>query len=293
MRDLVELFCSIDDFWKTFKSDWDTHLIDNLKSRRGPEPELTTPEMMTIVVLFHQSNYRTFKHFYASVQQNLHREFPRLISYPRFVTLMKKLFVPSFTYLLHFKGEITGISFIDSTSINVCHNKRISRNKVFKGLSKLGKTTTGWFYGFKLHLVINDKGEILSFQLTPGNVADVNMLKTPSCGLWGNLFGDKGYISAKIAEKLFKQGVQVITGLKSKMKQRLLPIMDKILLRKQSIIETVNDQLKNISQIEHSRHRSPVNFLINLLSGLVAYTRQPKKPSLKFKNFSEAFSVAV
>ena len=269
------------------------NLIINSRGQRGPEPELSTSEMMTIVVLFHQSNYRTFKHFYRSVQQNLYREFPRLISYPRFVNLMKKLFVPLFAYLLNSKCEITGISFLDSTSIKVCHNKRISRNKVFKGLAKLGKTTTGWLYGFKLHLVINDKGEILAFQLTPGNVSDVSMLETLSCGLWGKLFGDKGYISAKIAEKLFTQGVQVITGLRAKMKQKLLPIMDKILLRKRSVIETVNDQLKNISQIEHSRHRSPANFLINLLSGLVAYTRQPKKPSLKFKNFSEDFSVVV
>ncbi len=133
-------------------------------------------------------------------------------------------------------------------------------------------------FAYLLHF----KGDILSFQLTPGNVADVNMLETPSCGLWGNLFGDKGYISAKIAEKLLIKGLQVITGLKSKMKQRLFPMIDKILLRKRSLIETVNDQLKNISQIEHSRRRSPVNFFINLLSGLVAYTRQPKKPSLKF-----------
>jgi len=293
MNDLVELFCSIDDFWKTFKSEWDSHLIENQPCKRGPEAELTTSEMMTIVVLFHQSGYRTFKHFYMHVQQNLHQEFPRLISYSRFVNLMKKLFVPLFAYLLHFKGAISGISFIDSTSIKICHNKRISRNRVFKGLAKLGKTTTGWFYGFKLHLVINDKGEILAFQLTPGNVADVNMLATLSSGLWGKLFGDKGYISSKLAEKLFTQGVQVITGLRAKMKQKLMPLMDKILLRKRSLIETVNDQLKNISQIEHSRHRSPANFLINLLSGLVAYTRQPKKPSLKFHNFSEAFSVVV
>jgi hypothetical protein len=173
---------------------------------------------------------------------------------------MKKLFVPLFAYLLYFKGAISGISFVDSTSIRICHNKRISRNRVFKGLAKLGKTTTGWFYAFKLHLVINDKGEILAFQLTPGNVADVNMLETLSSGLWGKLFGDKGYISSKVAEKLFTQGVQVITGLRAKMKQKLISLMDKILLRKRSLIETVNDQLKNISQTEHSRQEITSEF---------------------------------
>lgn len=165
MNNLVELFCSIDDFWKTFKSEWDSHLVDCKRLHRGPEPEMTISEMMTIVVLFHQSNYRTFKYFYLYVQQNLYREFPRLISYSRFVRLMKTLFIPLFSYLIHIKGKITGISFVDSTSLQVCHAKRISRNKVFKGLAKRGKTTAGWFYGFKLHLIINDKGEIIAFQL--------------------------------------------------------------------------------------------------------------------------------
>jgi len=236
MNDLVELFCSIDDFWKMFKSEWDTHLLTNQHGSRGPEPEMTVSERMTIIVLFHQSGYRTFKCFYMYVQQNLHREFPRLVSYSRFVHTMKMLFVPLFSYLVYIKGKITGISFVDSTAINVCHNKRISRNKVFKGLAKRGKTTSGWFYGFKLHLIINEKGEIVAFQLTPGNVADVTMLDTLSTGLWGKLFGDKGYISAKQAENLFLKGIQLITGLRAKMKQKLMPLMDKILLRKRSLM---------------------------------------------------------
>jgi len=293
MYDLVSLFCSIDDFYKTFKLEWDLHLIDNKRGARGPKPLMTVSETMTIVVLFHQSRYRTFKHFYMHVQQHLHQEFPKLLSYERFISQMKKLFVPLFAYLLHIKGQVTGISFIDSTSIKVCHNKRISRNSVFKGLAKRGKTTAGWFCGFKLHLIINDKGEIIAFQVTPGNVADVTMLESLTKGLWGKLFGDKGYISAKQSESLFLKGVQLITGLRAKMKQKLIPLMDKILLRKRSIIETVNDQLKNISQIEHTRHRSPINFLINLLSGLVAYMHQPKKPSLKFSNFPEGLSIAA
>ncbi len=194
MNDLVKLFCPIDDFWKTFKSEWDAHLIDSKRSNRGPEPLMTLSEMMTIVVLFHQSDYRTFKYFYMYVQQNLYREFPKLISYERFVSQMKNLFVLLFSYLIHIKGQITGISFIDSTSIKVCLTKRISRNQVFKGLAKCGKTTAGWFYGFKLHLIINDRGKIVAFQLTPGNVSDVTMLETLTTGLWGKLFGDKGYI---------------------------------------------------------------------------------------------------
>jgi hypothetical protein len=284
VNDLTTLFCSVDDFWTSFEREWSKHLIGSGKPRTGPEPELSISEMMTIVILFHQSNFRTFKHFYSLVCQELKNEFPKLISYSRFVYLMKLLCVPLFVYLLMRKGALTGIAFIDSTSIAVCHNKRISRNRVFKGIAKRGKTTAGWFYGFKLHLIINDKGEILSFLLTPGNVADVSMLEVLSKGIVGKLFGDKGYISEKIMKKLLEQGLQLFTTLKSNMKQKLMPLKDKILLRKRSIIETVNDQLKNISQIEHTRHRSVVNFLVNLLSGIVAYTHQPKKPSLKYDN---------
>jgi hypothetical protein len=183
---------------------------------------------------------------------------------------------------------MTGIAFIDSTSIAVCHNKRIRRNKVFKNLAQRGKTTSGWFYGFKLHLIINDRGEILAFQLTPGNISDVSMAETISKGILGKLFGDKGYVSAKLTKQLFERGLHLFTTVKSKMKQKLLSLRDKLLLRKRSIIETVNDQLKNISQIEHTRHRSPQNFLINLLSGITAYSLQPKKPSLKFDPIEKA-----
>jgi hypothetical protein len=277
---VTELYCSIDDFWKVFKQKWNNHLIDSGKPKRGPDSELTISEMMTIVILFHQSGYRTFKHFYHYVCSDLKKEFPRLISYSRFVYLMKTIFVPLFAYLLHIRGVVTGIAFIDSTSIAVCHNKRIQRNRVFQGLARRGKTTSGWFYGFKLHLIINDKGEILAFQLTPGNVSDIAVTEVLSQGIFGILFGDKGYISSEVGKNLLKRGLELFTGIRSNMKQKMMSLHDKILLRKRSLIETVNDQLKNISQIEHTRHRSPANFLISLLGGIAAYCHQPKKPSL-------------
>jgi Transposase DDE domain len=282
MEDLTALYCAVDDFWKIFKEEWAKHLIDSDKPKHGPDPELSISEMMTVIILFHQSNYRTFKHFYSYVCSHLKNAFPKLISYNRFVFLMKNLFVPLFAYLLQRKGVVTGIAFIDSTSIAVCHNKRIQRNKVFKGLAKRGKTTSGWFYGFKLHLIINDKGEILAFQLTPGNISDVSMVEALSKGIIGKLFGDKGYISADLAKSLFQRGLELFTSIRSNMKQKLMALEDKILLRKRSLVETVNDQLKNISQIEHSRHRSVWNFLVNMLSGIAAYSHQPKKPSLRW-----------
>lgn len=290
---LVKLYCSIDDFWKIFKKDWDEHLIANNRPKRGPEAEMSIPEMLTIVVLFHQSNYRTFKHFYLYITNHFQREFPTMISYCRFVYLMKNLFIPLFAYLLHQRGNVTGIAFIDSTSLKVCHNKRISRNKVFKSLAKRGKTTTGWFYGFKLHLIINEKGEILALQITPGNISDVSVVESLSKGIFGKMFGDKGYISSKLGESLLKKGLELFTSIRDNMKPKLIALKDKVLLRKRSVIETVNDQLKNISQIEHSRHRSVGNFLINVLAGLSAYSLQDKKPSIRISPEEELLLAAA
>ena len=292
MNGLVELYCSVDDFWKQFKNEWDKHLIDRAHPH-GPDPELSTPEMMTIVILFYQSNFRTFKHFYCDyVLKFLRKEFPKLISYSRFVYLMKNLFIPLFAFLLHNRGEITGIAFIDSTKIQICHNKRIPRNKVFAGIAKRGKTTAGWFYGFKLHLIINEVGEILAFQFTPGNVADVSILESLSRRIFGKLFGDKGYISAEIAKKLFKRGLKLFTTFRNKMKNKLIEIKDRVLLRKRVLVETINDQLKNISQLEHTRHRSIGNFFVNALGAIAAYTQQPKKPRIKLEE-CEAALIAI
>lgn len=293
MNELIDLYCSVDDFWKQFKNEWDKHLIHCTRPH-GPYPELSTSEMMTIVILFHQSNFRTFKHFYCDYALKfLRKEFPKLISYSRFVYLMKGLFVPLFAFLLHNKGKITGIAFIDSTKIQICHNKRISRNKVFSGIAKRGKTTAGWFYGFKLHLIINEVGEILAFQFTPGNVADISALESLSKGIFGKLFGDKGYISADIAKKLFERGLKLFTSFRNKMKNKLIEIKDKILLRKRVLVETVNDQLKNISQLEHTRHRSVGNFFVNALGAIAAYTRQPKKPRIKLEEQDAALVMNI
>ena len=243
--------------------------------------KLHPSEIMTIVIEFHRSNYRTFKHFYKNhVLKNLTWAFRHLVSYNRFVELKPSILIPLSFYLQTRKGNNTGIAFIDSTSIAVCNNKRIHSNSVFKEIAERGKNSMGWFYGFKLHLIINDKGELLSFKITPANVDDREPVPDMSKNVLGKLFGDRGYISKKLCELLFGNGVQLITKIKKNMVNKLMPFMDKILLRKRALIETVNDQLKNISQIEHTRHRSVVNFMVNCIAALVAYTHQGKKPSL-------------
>lgn len=279
---LTELFCNVDDFCQEFEPKWQQYQLENGLRMRRRKFSLTLSEIMTIIIHFHQSNYRTFKAYYTKyVSFYLRNAFPGLVSYSWFIRLMSQAFVPLVMYLLSHRGQCTGISFIDSTPIRVCHNRRINRHKVFSGLAARGKTTMGWFFGFKLHLVVNDCGEILSFQLTPGNIDDRAPVPTLSKDIIGKLFADKGYISKALQAELLDNGLSLITGIRKNMKNHLMPMSDKLLLRKRSIIETINDQLKNISQIEHSRHRSFVNFLLNLITGLIAYCLQPKKPSIR------------
>lgn len=284
MESLVELFVRVDDFCKAYLPKLERHLLQSGIIQRRRERSLTLSEVMTILIHFHQSHYRNFKAYYCEhVLPHLHQEFPDLVSYTRFVDFMPSALLPLCAYFRYTcLGNCSGISFIDSTSLEVCLTQRIASHKVFAGFAERGKTSTGWFFGFKLHLVINDRGELLSVRLTPGNVDDRKPVPKLVHKLFGKIFADKGYISKPLYDLLYQTfGIQLITKLKANSKNRLpMSLMDRILLRKRAIIESVIDQLKNISQIEHSRHRSVTNFLVNLICGLIAYAHQPKKPSL-------------
>lgn len=279
---IVRVYCEVDDFVQGMQKWLNPRMLGEHGRQRIRETELSESERMTLVILFQQSGYRTFKHFYCNHACRFWRHlFPGMFSYNRFINLLPRIVMPLCVFLQTRFGRNTGISFIDSTRLSVCHNKRIRANRVFAGIAKTGKTTMGWFFGFKLHLVINEVGELLAVHVTPGNVDDRQPGDAMTTDLMGKLFGDKGYISQQLFERLFDRGLQFVTHIRRNMKNKLMPWMDKILLRKRSLIETVNDQLKNISQVEHSRHRSPTSFLVNLLAGLIAYTFQPKKPTLK------------
>jgi transposase len=278
---ILELFCNVDDFCLWYARCVSKCALGPVKAKPGPKSGLVMSEIMTIIIHFHQSHYRDFKAYYTQhVLVHLRSEFPGLVSYTRFVELMPAALLPLCAYLQSRLVSSRGLAFIDSTPLPVCHNKRIARHKVFAGLAARGKTSMGWFYGFKLHLIVDDRGELLAFYLPPGNVGDRQPVPHMAKKLWGKFFGDRGYLSQALFERLFRQGLQLITPLRKNMRNRLMPPMDKLLARKRSIIETINDQLKNISQIAHTRHRSPINFLVNLIAGLIAYTHQPKKPSL-------------
>ena len=287
---VTEIFFFADNFCKEFHKSIEALAIEEAgKVRREPrrKPKMSSGEVITIMVLFHYGAFRNLKHFYIHyVCKHMQGEFPQTVSYNRFVELMEKEAISMAVMLQMFcLGECTGISYVDSTPLRVCKNKRIHNHKVFKGLAQVGKSTMGWFYGFKLHLLLNEKGEILNFVITPGNTDDRDPLKDEAFlkKIKGKLYADKGYISKQLTEILFVDGIHLVTGIKNNMKNILVELKDKILLRKRSVIETVNDELKTMCQIEHSRHRSFTNFLTNTLAAMIAYSFFPKKPAIKFE----------
>jgi len=241
----VALFCCLDDFACLYEI-WEHENLIPSTRKRMRSGKLSLGEMLFIMVLFHLSAYKDFKHFWLyGIEHEYRSYFGELPSYGRFVSLMPRLFMPLCLLLHSLRGEQTGIYFIDSTKLAVCHNARSSRNRVFAGMAKRGKTSVEWFYGFKLHLIINNKGEIMAVHITPGNCDDRAPVKSMVKTLQGKLFGDRGYISQELFQKLWKNSVHLITGIRKNMKNYLMPIIDKLLLRKRFIIETIFDKLAN------------------------------------------------
>lgn len=278
---LVELFCHVDDFCQAFEPIWQGYLLTSGTRQRRRETDLGSSEIMTLLIHFHQCDFKHFKGYYAYACKHLRSEFPNLVSYERFVQLQQRVGIALYVYLYQCLGSCTGVSYIDSTALAVCHNRRIYQHRVFDGLAQRGQTSLGWFFGFKLHLIINEDGELLAFDLTPGNVHDVQMLEQLDETLFGKLVGDKAYLSQTKAEQLAQQGIDLVTAIRRNMKQLIMTLEDKLLLRKRGLIESVNNVLKNWAQIDHTRHRNPNNFFVNLLSGLIAYCWKPNKPSVR------------
>lgn len=275
------IYFLVDEFCKIYQQ-WQKARLISCNQIRIRAHKMSLSEMLTVMVLYHLSPCREFKSFYHYFLLTKHRrDFGNFLSYNRFVSLMPQLLVPLICLLHCLSGEKDDIYFIDSTKMQICHNKRTNSNRVFRGLATIGKSSYGWFMGFKLHLIINAKGQIIAVKITAGNVDDRKPVPELSANLSGKIFGDKGYISQDLFNQLFKRGLKIITGIKANMKNYLMSFNDKILLRKRSVIESVFDILKNRMGLEHTRHRSPINFLVHTISCLVAYQLRTNKPKIR------------
>ena len=287
---MITLFCEIDDFFLAYEKWMATHCLPEATptETRGRPRNLHPSEVMTLLIAFHQSGYRTLKHFYQKHVCVYWRDaFPHLVSYTRFVQLQEEVLTLLGTYLSATLGDCSGLSFVDSTRLRVCDNKRISSHRVFADVAERSKTSMGWFYGFKLHLTINEKGDLLDIALTPGNTDDRKPLRKFAEKLHGSLYADRGYISKDLREELQKQGVNLVYKVRKNMKPLDLSVSDEVLLRKRMLIESVIRELKTQTQVEHTRHRSFVNFQVNVISALIAYQLLENKPSLNIQELQD------
>lgn len=295
MMNLEELYCLFDDFCQEFMPQWEKTLLSEGKRKRKRTGQLSESEFITIYLLFQSSGYRDFKHYYIDevLQGHLRKAFPKALSYTRFVARIPRIFTPLCVFLHSIYAEFDGIGFIDSTSIAVCHNKRTSSHTVFRDFAQLGRTTKGWFYGFKLHLITNSKGEVCACKFTPGNYDDRKPVEQMTLGMVGKLVGDKGYLDQALNQTLLERGLQLITAIKKNMKNKLMPLFHKILLRKRSLIESTNNQLKHVFHLEHTRHRSPSNGFANMIAACIAYALHPNKPALQLNDIEPGLLMAA
>ena len=294
---IVSLFCEIDDFFlalETYKSHRELASTESVEKRGRPR-RLHPSEIMTLLISFHQSRYRSFKAYYQQhVCLYLRWAFPNLVSYNRFVELKKEVLEVAYVYLYTRFGNCSGISFIDSTPIVVCQNRRIATHRVFAEQATLSKNSLGWFYGFKLHLLINEDGELLCVDFTAANTDDRRPVAKLAERLFGKLYADKGYISEELRQTLRTQGVYLVYKVRKNMKSpKPLSSFDAKLLKKRMLIESVIKELKTQTQLQHTRHRSFINFQVNLVSALIAYTYLEKKPSLNLQESDEIRDSAV
>ena len=281
---IIDIFCYADDFCKFYREKLSQRFLPS-KKKGNRASKMSLSEIIAISVYYHLSGYKTFKDYYTKGIQGEFKDcFPKLVSYNRFLELRKEAAFPIaiFSIMIN-SAKCTGISFIDSFPLPVCHNKRISSHKTFKGVAQRGKTSMGWFYGFKLHVSINHHGEITAFHLTSGNVHDSDeiVIKGLTKKLFGMLFGDKGYLGKRLFDILWEKGVKIITKVRKNMKKKAMSCKEKFLLKKRGVVESVGNILKNNLSINHSRHRSVAGFFVNLCSGLIAYAFKKNKPSIE------------
>ena len=265
---ITTIFCILDDFCKIYE-EWEMKKLIPIAMKRRRDGQLILAELLTIVLYFYLSPCKNFKNYYLYYLP--HKKCFNLPSYSRIIQLWSRLILPLTIMLQLFKGEDSGIYFIDSTKLSICHAKRTNKNRVFADMAKLGRSSYGWFMGFKLHIVINNKGAIMAVKLTKGNSSDISAAPFITQGLQGKIFGDKGYISKHLFTTLYNKGLRLFTSIRRDMKNHLLDLEDKILLRKRSLVETVFNVLKNSMHLEHTRHRSPLNFLVHILACVNAY----------------------
>ncbi|MBV8453662.1 MAG: IS982 family transposase [Deltaproteobacteria bacterium] len=279
---LTEVFCEVDDFCQAFDAQWKVHLLGSGAAPRGPKPGLAVSEIITLLLVLHSAGFKYLKNFYQGFAMPMLRPgFPAMPCYEQFVTIQKRAFVPLLFFLLSRMGKTTGIYYIDSTSLPVCDNHRLYRHKTFAGLARRGKTSRGWFFGFKLHLVFNHLNQIVACKLTPGHLHDTQPVPQLTKHLLGKLFADKCYLGKQLAHALLGRGLTLFTRIRKNMKALPRALPDKLLLKARNMAETIIGTIKQFSSLNLPKHRLPLNAFLHLLATITADQINPIKPKFK------------
>jgi hypothetical protein len=283
---LIEIFINVDDACIAMGKYVQSHFLESGVSKKRPTriTGVKESELITILIFYHYSGYKCFEYYYKKlVLEDLRTYFPKMPTYHRFLELIERVSLPMFLYakMLCQSSARTGIYYIDSKKLSVCHPRRIQQHKVFKDIAQRGKSSVGWFYGFKFHLLINQKGEPIDFHISPANVADNNhnLLENMLKDVKGLCFGDKGYLS-KLWTKFYQNGLKLVTKIKKNSKNVLTKLEERYLLAKRAVIESVNDIFTSVFDMEHSRHRKPINAFTHIIAAFCAYCFYPNKPSI-------------
>lgn len=276
------IYTIVDDFCKTYE-EWTSNKLLRDGKRRNRAGKLSLSEALSIMIFYHFSEFKHFKIYYQQFVLN-GKWFKCAPCYDRFIQIIPSLFLPLVIMMHYLSGKKTGIYYVDSTHFAVCKNIRIANHKTFDGLAARGHSSIDWFYGFKLHMIINDKSEIVAIKITQGNIDDRKAFESMAIKgeLKGKCYADKGYLSKDLFTKLYKKGLTLITGIKRNMKNYLLPILDKIFLKKRFIIETIFGYIKEHFNLRPNKHRSPINFFASLLASLIAFQIKPTKPKITY-----------
>ncbi|MEQ1144813.1 IS982 family transposase [Acinetobacter soli] len=285
MIDSTELFCVINDFFLKFESIYWNFLKQNFRCSRVRPAQLSISEITFIAIWFKCSRFNTFKAFFTWLKEGKNHLFKYLPYYQSMIHLIKRHELA--LHALHvalMKGQDTQYLWIDSTTLLVCKNQRIQRHKSLVQIASRGRSSMGWFYGCKLHIAMDQFGEIACSALSNGHVADIKMVEQLVAGLNGKLYGDRGYISQELKIRLKDRGIDLITYHRRNMQAIQLCASDEYHLKQCNKIETLFSLLKGQYNLVTSKARSLHGFLSGIYASLYVYQlTHGNKPTIQIK----------
>jgi hypothetical protein len=286
---LITLYCIIDDFINTLVKTDDGHkMLSEWKAKRGPQRRLSLSEVLTLNILrfsFHVNDLKAFVRLSNSAYKSY---FPQLTNYENFLKATNRSF-PFFVLLLKYLLELNrlvskdGVYFFDSTALSVCYNWNIATHKVTKDFAARGKTSKGWFFGFKLHGACDSKGNLVSLRFSPGNEHDSRHAEYLTEGLGGLFVGDAGYLlKQEVFQRLFEKHKRILAASRKNMK-RLMTQEQGIMLSKRSAIETVWGVLQERYGLVYHLARNMTGLFRHYCCSLVSFLMQPFLSSYSIK----------